>query len=566
MNTTKIRTGVFVVAIFLCLVAAPVKADWDPGDGYKMLSPQLPDPEGWDVASYQYFISVEPPLHLADDWLCTETGPVTDIHIWGSWKNDNKGEIFHFDVSIWSNDNGTNFSHPGVQLWQHDFYGSEFTERNWSYDYGSYPQGWLGYIFNPSAYPPVNKDGPLPGDHLQMWQYNLHINNPAEAFVQEQGTTYWLVIAAWVINPGTYQFGWKTSLNNWEDTFVVETLPLITTPDKEGIWYNDPDRPPGSTESLAFVIAGSPLLSCGCGDICVNETGWWRNGSYFSASGTPIQAAVDNASAGDTICVKDGNYTENVVVDVNNLWIRSQNGPANCIVNALNTSNAVLEVSFVNWVSISGFTIQNAANDDGVCLNTAHNCTISGNTILNNSNGIRLIGPSNYNNLTDNTVSNNNYGIVLVSGNYNNLTDNTVSNNNDGIALSFSSNNNITCNWVHSNTEYGFFIVSSNYGQSTGNTIESNNIMDNGYNFYNQQPQNVEAKYNYWGTDNETLINASIYDYYDDSNLGIVNFSGYIHEPADCAPIPEAATILMFSAGLLALAGYTGVQRRRSRK
>ena len=47
-------------------------------------------------------------------------------------------------------------------------------------------------------------------------------------------------------------------------------------------------------------------LTCGCGNICVNETGWWRNGGAFNASGTPIQAAVDNAGSGETICVVAG--------------------------------------------------------------------------------------------------------------------------------------------------------------------------------------------------------------------------------------------------------------------
>ena len=36
-------------------------------------------------------------------------------------------------------------------------------------------------------------------------------------------------------------------------------------------------------------------LSCDCGDICANETGWWRDGAALNASATPIQAAVDNA-------------------------------------------------------------------------------------------------------------------------------------------------------------------------------------------------------------------------------------------------------------------------------
>ena len=46
-----------------------------------------------------------------------------------------------------------------------------------------------------------------------------------------------------------------------------------------------------------------------------------------------IQWAVDNASAGDTIIVRDGTYYENVIVD-KALTIHSENGSANCIVDA----------------------------------------------------------------------------------------------------------------------------------------------------------------------------------------------------------------------------------------
>ena len=67
----------------LCLGAflvAPVLADWDPGDGHKMHFPQLPDEEGWDVnATF--------PKVLADDWTCSGTGWVEDIHFWGSWRH-----------------------------------------------------------------------------------------------------------------------------------------------------------------------------------------------------------------------------------------------------------------------------------------------------------------------------------------------------------------------------------------------------------------------------------------------------------------------------------------------
>jgi pectin methylesterase-like acyl-CoA thioesterase len=56
---------------------------------------------------------------------------------------------------------------------------------------------------------------------------------------------------------------------------------------------------------------------------------------YPDADFTRIQDAVDAASAGDTIIVRDGTYTENV--DVNKrLTIRFENGSGKTIVQAAN--------------------------------------------------------------------------------------------------------------------------------------------------------------------------------------------------------------------------------------
>jgi len=50
-----------------------------------------------------------------------------------------------------------------------------------------------------------------------------------------------------------------------------------------------------------------------------------------------IQQAVNNATAGDTIIVRDDWYKdENVNVNVAHLTIKSENGSVNCIVNASN--------------------------------------------------------------------------------------------------------------------------------------------------------------------------------------------------------------------------------------
>ena len=56
--------------------------DWKPGSPHKMHWPQLPDLgfTGIDVAATQ--------VTLADDFKCTATGPIHDIHIWGSFDKD----------------------------------------------------------------------------------------------------------------------------------------------------------------------------------------------------------------------------------------------------------------------------------------------------------------------------------------------------------------------------------------------------------------------------------------------------------------------------------------------
>ncbi|MEA1869876.1 MAG: hypothetical protein U9N09_07020, partial [Euryarchaeota archaeon] len=72
--------------------------------------------------------------------------------------------------------------------------------------------------------------------------------------------------------------------------------------------YQDNGNSNHGTAIIGTVSAAQePTLPCTCGDICVNTSGWWRDGGVFNASGTtPIQAAIDNATAGETIYVYNG--------------------------------------------------------------------------------------------------------------------------------------------------------------------------------------------------------------------------------------------------------------------
>jgi hypothetical protein len=112
---------------------------------------------------------------------------------------------------------------------------------------------------------------------------------------------------------------------------------------------------------LAFMSISATSVSaipCKCGDISVNETGWWRVGGSFNASNTPIQHAVDNVTDGETVCVKDGVYTENVNLN-KRLTLNSENGSSSTMVQAATPTTSVIIVA-ANYVNLSGFMVTGA--------------------------------------------------------------------------------------------------------------------------------------------------------------------------------------------------------------
>ena len=230
--------------------------------------------------------------------------------------------------------------------------------------------------------------------------------------------------------------------------------------------------------TLAFIIISATTaaaLSCSDCDICVNQSGWWRDGGTLNASTTPIQAAVGNATAGETICVAAGNYTDNVDIATVHLTLRGE-GAGLVTVTAKSPSDHVFEVT-ADYVNISGFTATGAtANwaDAGFYLNGVDHCNISENDAPNNNCSIVLLSSSN-NTLVNNNASNNPHlGIHLWNSRNNTLTSNTASNNYQGIYLGSSSNNTLTSNTANSNSHRGICLARSSNNTLTGNTADSN--------------------------------------------------------------------------------------------
>lgn len=228
------RMVLFVAAV--TFAAGVVRGDWTPGDSYKMHFPQLPDPQGWDIE----FVTSQ--HEVADDWLCTETGPVSDIHFWYSvaqdlpTRIDTVTAIIYKDVPANSPPEPVPFSHPGEELWRRTFDASQFKVSD---QIGIGTQGFA----DPQQ---PNYIGWGANDHHQFRQINIvDIQNP---LVQQQGTIYWLGL--YVDWTGTQSpAGWKTSLEHFQDDAVYRTL--------QGSWA-ELISPAGVSLDMAFVITTIP--------------------------------------------------------------------------------------------------------------------------------------------------------------------------------------------------------------------------------------------------------------------------------------------------------------------
>jgi len=177
-------------------------------DGMKMHYHQWPDTTrfGIDISVTQDY---ELTRMIADDFLCSETGLINSVHIWGSWENDETLEPF-FELGIWSdNPAGANgWSEPDELLWLMDFFPEDYVASiYYQTENGEY---W---------YDPCDNSLNFPGDYT-VWEYDFTIPD-SEAFIQEEGNIYWLSVRAFGIENMGW-FGWKTSVNHWNDDAVYQ--------------------------------------------------------------------------------------------------------------------------------------------------------------------------------------------------------------------------------------------------------------------------------------------------------------------------------------------------------
>ncbi len=231
---------VFGYAVDVCFQLTYEEEPWL--GKHKMHFPQLPDLEGWDVNATW-------PKTLADDWRCSRTGVVEDIHFWGSWKNLDGNPYTDeyytpmpwFLLSIHSNipaDPDTPWSRPGRLLWS-----------------------WGGELPGTPSEPPAMEHWLNPNtgenfynDHVPYWRYDFFLGEvypPADTFVQHKDSIYWLDISALYIQPD-YQWGWKSSRDHFaDDATYTDEAPV-------GPWFPIMEPPRGNWFDVYFDTLGVP--------------------------------------------------------------------------------------------------------------------------------------------------------------------------------------------------------------------------------------------------------------------------------------------------------------------
>jgi hypothetical protein len=255
---------------------------------HKMHWAQQPDPNGWDVLGSET-------VTLADDFRCTETGPINRIVFWGSWRGDEVGEISEVRFAIHSDDRTGEFGKPGKILWAWRVPGSGVS-------IGEARRGEQGW-FDPST-GKFNEN-----DHRQFFRHTVEI--PAgHWFMQHRGSIYWLEIH--VVGTGGGEWGWKTSRSaHFEADAVWE--------ETAGKWAELSDPVTRESLDLAFLVASDERFDWGDAEDDPEDGGYptlaANNGASHRIATNPqgvvyrLGATVDSEPDGQPDLFADGDDT-----------------------------------------------------------------------------------------------------------------------------------------------------------------------------------------------------------------------------------------------------------------
>jgi len=229
-----------------------------------------------------------------------------------------------------------------------------------------------------------------------------------------------------------------------------------------------------------------------------------------------IQAAIDAAKRGDIIQVSAGIYYENVVIN-EEIELMGAN-KVTTIIDGRGSGNVVyVETS---GITITGFTIRNGNNGIRVA-GLIGSINVTGNIIRNNRYGVSFIGDD-ITRTTDNIVvgntfqNNSNVSVSIRCGASNIISLNDISGSAYGMKLSITDTTTISDNLLTS-TSYSIYL---SYG--TGNNVLNNVGIDNSFGIYAVYSDNILIQDNrvsgstygieLYGSSSSTILHNNVSD------------------------------------------------------
>jgi PKD repeat protein len=224
--------------------------------------------------------------------------------------------------------------------------------------------------------------------------------------------------------------------------------------------------------------------------------------------------------SGSSATISDNIITENAIANCNPCW---GNKALHIGGNQATVSNNLIAYNFIGGISADAYSLTIVDNiiihNQGIALENlwTGTGTISHNILADNINGVES-------------------GALRVGWSTDNINHNSIVRNiaqNSAALVYFGADLGSA---ISANTFVGNVNQSAPPGLRSVSiqghpTFNDNNIYNNiGYALYNQSPQgsaNLNAENNWWGTSSNSAIQALIYDWFDDSALGIVDYSPF---------------------------------------
>ncbi len=188
---------------------------------------------------------------------------------------------------------------------------------------------------------------------------------------------------------------------------------------------------------MVLVIIFLILISIYSG--CIEDTTKKKsNKIYVDINGngdfTSIQDAIDASVDGNIIIVRSGTYYEKLKINKSISLIGEDKNTT--IISRNNTGDIDHLLTLeVNNSRIENFTFENGSSSLFSCflLTRSSNNTIKNNIIIGFNHGIYVLSYSDKNIISDNFISNNEFGIRIKGCHFNNVSKNTIKNNDRGV-------------------------------------------------------------------------------------------------------------------------------------